>query len=134
MAIVLTPDQRNALRDQIFDRLPGISDVWLYARSGKFDEARRLGGEFADDLQMLNDCLGWEEEEGSKELPLALPTELLKRVLIRHREIARQRDAGEDSERVELRENKEANEFLIDTCNRALAEIDSPGRVEGWRG
>ena len=74
MAIVLTPDQRNALRDQIFDRLPGISDVWLYARSGKFDEARRLGGEFADDLQMLNDCLGWEEEEGSKELPLALPT------------------------------------------------------------
>lgn len=131
MAIVLTPDQRNALRDQIFDRLPGVSDVWLHAQSGKFDMARRLGGEFADDLRMLNDCLGWEEEEDSKEFPATLPTDLLKRVFTRHRQIARQRDAGEDSERVELRENKEANEFLIETCTRALVEIDAPERIEG---
>jgi hypothetical protein len=86
MAITLSADQRNAIRDQIFVRLTGIDDVRLNAQAGDFQAARRLAGESADDHIAL---------------------------------------ASEQPVRVELRENEEVNFFVVQTCRRVLAEVDS---------
>lgn len=126
MALVLTTDERNALRDQIFDRLPGIDDVWLSAKTGDFEAAHRLAREYADDLQLLNECLGWDENPDSEQFPLDLPADLLKRVFTRHGQLALMRDTEEEKERSDLRDNREANVFLIETCKRALAKVDPP--------
>lgn len=81
MVLNFTADQRNAMRDSVIDHLTGIGDIRLLVQRGDLDAARRLGEEYADDLRLLNDGLGWGEE-ATGEVQVDLPADLLERTLV----------------------------------------------------
>lgn len=122
MVLTFTVDQRNAVRDSIVDGMSGIGDIRLLIERGDLDGARRLGEEYADDLRLLNDGLGWEEE-ATTEVQVDLSADLLERTLSRHCHLALMSEAGEIAERADLTQNQEANLFLVETCSRLLADI-----------
>ena len=100
MVLGFNADQRNAVRDSIVNRLSGIGDIRIYIRRGDFDAARRLGEEYADDLRLLNDGLGWGEE-ATGEVQVDLPADLLERTLSRHCHLALMTEASEIAERTD---------------------------------
>lgn len=122
MVLTFTIDQRNAVRDSIVDRLSGIGDIPVLIARSDFDGARKLGEEYADDLRLLNDGLGWGEEATSA-VQVDLSADLLERALSRHCHFALMVEAGEIAERADLTRNQEASLFLVETCSRLLAEI-----------
>lgn len=122
MTIVLTVEQRNAIRDTAFGGLSGIGDIWVKAKAGDLATAQRLSEAYADDLGLLNE-LGWEEEAGQRTYELTLPPDVVERVFSRYCHLAITSDANEEGEREELQRNKEINTFVIETCRRVLAEL-----------
>lgn len=60
MTVTITSAQRDALYDQILDRLSGIGDIELAIQLENYDAAERLGREYSDDLRLLLDDLGFE--------------------------------------------------------------------------
>lgn len=129
MVLTFTADQRNAVRDSIVDRMSGIGDIRLFIQRGELDAARRLGEEYADDLRLLNDGLGWEEE-ATGEVQVDLSADLLERTLSRHCHLALANEASEIAERDDRKRSQEVNLHLVETCSRLLAELKgSVGRV-----
>lgn len=122
MVLTFTVDQRNAVRDSIVEHLSGIGDIRLLIERGDFTGARRLGEEYADDLRLLNDGLGWDAEVSSG-VQVDLSAALLERTLSRHCHFALMIEASEIAERTDQARNQEASLFLVETCSRLLAEI-----------
>ena len=51
--ITITVEQRDALYDQILDRLSGIGDIELAIQTENYEGAERLSQEYVDDLRLL---------------------------------------------------------------------------------
>ncbi len=107
MALTITKEQRDALYDQILDRLSGIGDIELTIQAENFGIAKRLASEYSDDLRLLND-LGFGDGHGEP-VELTAPPEVLRRVLPRMRDLA------------------ERNRLVAEACEAVLADIDSAG-------
>jgi hypothetical protein len=123
MSLTITAEQRDALYDQILDRLSGIGDVWLTASTENYEAAGRLGREYSDDLRLVLDDLGWGEgPEGAIEL--TTPPDILRRALTRLRDAAIGLDASQRKEREEVRAAEERNQLVVEACRQVLTDLD----------
>lgn len=59
MTVTINSAQRDALYDQILDRLSGIGDIWLAASAKEYETADRLGREYSDELRLVLEDLRW---------------------------------------------------------------------------
>ncbi len=123
MTLTITAEQRDALHDQIFDRLSGIGDVGLAVRAENFDTAERLCREYSDDLRLLLDDLGFGDGSGEP-VELTSPPDVLRRVLPRLRDLAVSHSATQEEEWIEAREMEERNRLVTEACRSVLADLD----------
>jgi hypothetical protein len=124
MSVTITAAQRDALYDQILDRLSGIGDIEVAIQAENYDDAERLGREYSDDLRLLLDDLGVGNGIGES-VELTAPPEVLRRVLLRLQELARKHTAGLEPAWAEVHEVKERNRLVSETCEAVLASLDS---------
>lgn len=129
MTLRITAAQRDALYDQILDRLSGIGDIELAIKAEKYEDAERLGREYCDDLRLLLDDLGLGEGSGEP-VVLATPPEVLRRTLPRLRELADRHAASQEPEWVEVNELRERNRLVSEACGTLL---DALGAEDGGR-
>jgi hypothetical protein len=123
MSATITSEQRDALYDQILDRLSGIGDIELAIRSEDYDNAERLGREYCDDLRLLLDDLGLGDET-DEPVELTAPPGVLRRVLSRLRQIAENHTAGLEPEWIEIATVRERNRLVSEACESVLASLD----------
>jgi hypothetical protein len=128
MPITITAEQRNLLYDDILTHLSGIGDIELALNKKDYETAHRLGLVFSDELRLMSEDLGWEEEALGEAIELRTPPDVLRRALSRLRDVALAADAGEEKERAELRENTERNHLIVAACRQVLAELKGERR------
>lgn len=126
MAIEITPEQRDALYEQILIKLSGIGDVWIAVCAGDYETADRLGRAYSDDLRLVLDDLGWGDGTGEA-VELRTPSDVLRRVFERLLDaVANQREA-EQAQRIEVRQIERRAKLVTEACARVLAGLgDSP--------
>lgn len=122
MTVTITPGQRDALYDQILDRLSGIGDIELAIQMENYDAAERLGREYSDDLRLLLDDLGFGHGDGSP-VTLTSPPDVLRRVLPRLRELAEGMAESQEPEWVETRELRDRNRLVAEACTSVLLSL-----------
>jgi hypothetical protein len=122
MSLTITAEQRDALYDQILDRLSGIGDIEIAVKAGKFETAERLGREFSDDLRLLVDDIGFGDSDGK---PVALTTspDVLERILPRMRDAAEKLSASQEDEVAEAREMRDRSRLVAEACTSVLDEL-----------
>jgi len=123
MSPTITAKQRDALYDQLYDRLSGIGDVWLAVCAENYDAATRLGREYSDDLRLLLDDLGWGGGTGGP-VELKTPPDVLRRVLPRLREAAVKFSASQKVQREEVEAIDERSRLVSEACLSVLADLD----------
>jgi hypothetical protein len=123
MSLTITAAQRDALYDQILDRLSGIGDIEVAIEAKNYDSAERIGREYSDDLRLLLDDLGIGDGDGEP-VELTAPPELLRRVLPRLRRLAMNHTAGLEPAWAELGEIKERNRLVSEACETVLAGLE----------
>jgi hypothetical protein len=123
MRLTITAAQRDALYDQILDRLSGIGDIEVAIQAENYGDAERIGREYSDDLRLLLDDLGVGEGNGEP-VELSVPTAVLRRVLPRLRELAMNHTASLEPEWAEVHEVKERNRLVAEACEAVLAGLD----------
>lgn len=122
MTVTITSAQRDALYDQILDRLSGIGDIELAIQSEDYDAAERLGREYSDDLRLLVDDLGFGQGDG-RPVSLTSPPDVLRRVLPRLRELAEGMAASQEPEWVEVRGLRTRNRLVVEACENVLSSL-----------
>jgi hypothetical protein len=130
MSLTITAAQRDALYDQILDRLSGIGDIEVAIQAENYDDAERIGREYSDDLRLLLDDLGIGDGDGE---PVELTTapEVLRRVLPRLRQLALNYTTALDREMAETFDLKDRNRLVSEACESVLAGLD--GTATGGR-
>jgi hypothetical protein len=122
MALTITKAQRDALYDQILDRLSGIGDIETAIEAERYEDAERIGREYSDDLRLLLDDLGIGDGDGEP-VELTTPPQVLGRVLPRLRRSADNYSAGLESELVEVQEIRERNRLVSEACETVLSGL-----------
>lgn len=119
----ITAAQRDALYDQILDRLSGIGDIEVAIQARNYDYAERIGREYSDDLRLLLDDLGIGEGDGGP-VELNTPPEVLRRVLPRLRDGAMDHTSALEREVAEVFELKDRNRLVAEACEAVLSGLD----------
>ena len=122
MTLTITADQRDALYDQIVDRLNGIDDIWLAVRAENYELAERLGRAYSDDLRLVTDDLGWGDGPGGP-VELSTPPDVLHRALSRLRDAAMSHAASQEKEWSEFRQSEERNHLVVEACSQVLTDL-----------
>ncbi len=122
MKLRISAAHRDALYDQILDRLSGIGDVWLAVQKEDFETATKLGREFSDGLCLVLDDLGWGAGPG-RTIELTAPPDVLRRVFGRLEELAAAQCEEPDPLLQEARELEERNRLVIEACRDVLATL-----------
>jgi hypothetical protein len=122
MGLTVTAAQRDALYDQILDRLSGIGDIEVAIKAENYGDAERIGREYSDDLRLLLDDLGVGEGAGVP-VELNTPPEVLRRVLPRLRDLALEHTAGLEPEWTEIHGLRERNRLVSEACETVLAGL-----------
>ena len=123
MSITITAAQRDALYDDVLTHLSGVGDLWLTIEREDYETADRLGREFADDLTLILDDLGWGAES-SENIELTTQPEVLRRVFAQLRARAERHAQTEQEAINELREEHSRAQFVVETCDKVLAALD----------
>jgi hypothetical protein len=124
MSPAITAVQRDALYDQILDRLSGIGDIEVAIQAENYDDAERLGREYSDDLRLLLEDLGIGDGNGEA-VELTAPPELLRRILPRLRERAMSHTSALERGMAEVVYLKDRNCLVAEACETVLAALDS---------
>jgi len=127
MSVTISHAQRDAVYDQILDRLSGIDDIWTAASTGRFETADRLGREFCDELRLVLDDLGWGEGPEVETIELTTPPDVLRRVFARLRDTAAGERAHRQDDWVGNQEEEERNRLVGEACRAVLATLDGDG-------
>ncbi|HEY1853118.1 MAG TPA: hypothetical protein VGG40_00895 [Solirubrobacterales bacterium] len=122
--IRLSAAHRDALYEQVLDRLSGIGDVWLAAEAEDFNTAGRLGQEYSDDLRLVLNDLGWGGGPG-RTIDLTTPPDVLRRVVSRLETRATGQRESEEPEWERARDLEEQNRLVVEACQVVLAELDA---------
>jgi hypothetical protein len=128
MTLTLSPEQRDALYDQILDRLSGIGDIELAIEKKDFQTAERVGRKYSDELRLLLDDLGIGEGTGQP-IELSSPPDVLRRLLPTLRDGAAKYSEGQEPGWLELMEIRERNRLVVEACDSVLGEL--AGVAEG---
>lgn len=123
MSITITAAQRDALYEDVLTHLSGVGDLWLTIEREDYEAADRLGREFADDLTLILDDLGWGAES-SESIELTTAPDVLHRVFAQLRARAERHAQTEQEAISELREEHSRAQFVVDTCDKVLAALD----------
>jgi hypothetical protein len=125
----ITHAQRDALYDQVLDRLSGIEDIWLAASSGRYETADRLGREYSDELRLVLDDLGWGDGPGLETIELAGAPDVLRRVFGRLRETVADERAHRHADWIENHELEERTRLVGEACESVLGTLgaEEPG-------
>jgi hypothetical protein len=123
MTPTISAAQRDALYDQILDRLSGIGDIEVAIQAENYEDAERIGREYCDDLRLLLDDLGIGDGSGEP-VELTTPPAVLRRVLPRLRDRAAEHNAGLESGWAEVQELKERNRLVAETCEELLSVLE----------
>jgi hypothetical protein len=121
MSLTITAVQRDALYDQILDRLSGIGDIEVAIQAERYEAAERIGREYSDDLRLLDD-LGIGDRNRDP-VELTAPPEVLRRVLPRLRELAERHTSGLEPELIEVSQVVERNRIVSEACESVLAGL-----------
>jgi hypothetical protein len=122
--ISISAAQRDALHEHILSKLSGIGDVWLAIDTGDFETASRLGREYSDDLRLLLDDLGWEDEAAGP-VELSVPPDVLRRIFGRMKAAASCQRVSEQPEWEEMQAFMTRNALVAEACDVVLAELDA---------
>lgn len=122
MMVTVTAKQRDALYVQVIERLSALDDVRIAAAAGDYETADRLAREFADELRLLSEGLGWGEGDGEA-VVLRCPPDLLRRVFTRFGERAEQMRRFDAHQEAEVEALQKRNAILAETCRQGLAEL-----------
>lgn len=123
--ITIDREQRDGLYELIRNHLGSVGDLWhALEHEGDFAKAARLGLEFSEDFELLED-IGWGEDEGRERFELTMPPHDLMEVLRRLREEAGAVLAGAEGSREDAETNRRFRRGHK-ACEEALVEID-PG-------
>ena len=123
MPATITARQRDALYDQMLDRLSGIGDIELAARSEDFERADRLGREFADELVLICDDLGWGAGPENDRIELKTSPDVLQRMLGRLRQAGLSEREAQEATWSESRALDERNRLVVEACTEVLGEL-----------
>jgi hypothetical protein len=123
MGHTITAAQRDALYDQILDRLSGIGDIEVAIQAENYDDAERIGREYSDDLRLLLDDLGIGDGNGDP-VELTAPPEVLRRVLPRLRQLAVNHSDSLEPEWVEVHRVRERSLLVSEACDAVMAALD----------
>lgn len=123
-AVTITHAQRDAVYDQILDRLSGIDDVWLAVSTERYETADRLGREYSDELWLILDDLGWGDGPEADTIELTTPADVLRRVFGRLRDTAATEQTHRQAGWVENREEEERSRLVGEACQVVLAMLD----------
>lgn len=125
--ITINREQRDGLCELVRNHLGSVGDLWdALERDKDFAKAARLGLEFSEDFELLED-IGWGEDEGRESFKLTMPAHDLMEVLQRLHAEAATVLAGAEGE-----EDAETNERFrrgAGACQWVLADLD-PGAGE----
>jgi hypothetical protein len=124
VSLTITPEQRDALYDQILDRLSGIGDVWIAVCSNNYDAAERLGREYSDELRLVMDDLGGFGDGSGQPFELTTPPDVLRRVFSRLRDQAISHAASTERERSEANEMETRSHLVVEACRHVLTDLD----------
>lgn len=123
MGHAITAAQRDALYDQILDRLSGIGDIEVAIQAENYDDAERIGREYSDDLRLLLDDLGIGDGNGDP-VELTAPPEVLRRVLPRLRQLAVNHSDSLEPEWTEVHQVRERSLLVSEVCDAVMAALD----------
>lgn len=125
--ITINREQRDGLYELVRNHLGSVGDLWHALEEEKdFAKAARLGLEFREDIELLED-IGWGEDEGRESFELTMPAHDLMEVLRRLHAEAATLLAGAEGE-----EDAETNERFrrgAGACQQVLVDLD-PGAGE----
>lgn len=122
-APIITAAQRDALYDQILDRLSGIGDIEVAIQARDYDHAERIGREYSDDLRLLLEDLGIGEGDGGS-VELSSPPEVLRRVLPRLRDGAVGHTSALEREIADVFELRDRNRLVAEACEAVLSGLE----------
>jgi hypothetical protein len=125
--ITISGPQRDGLYELVRNHLGSVGDLWdALERTKDFATAARLGLEFGEDFELLEE-IGWGEDEGRESFELTMPVHDLTELLKRLHDEAEQVLVGKGTER-QAREDDRATEerYLrgLDTCEELLVRLD----------
>lgn len=80
MAIELTREERDAVRNEILTSLTEVSDFITYLDHGEIAKARRVSDKFHEYVALLDD-LGWDADDARESFEVTVPAEELARLL-----------------------------------------------------
>lgn len=126
MTITITSEAGDAIRDLLLDRLNGVSDIAVATEGKEFDAAERMVGEYLDELRLLRDDIGVRNGDGQP-VKLNSPPDVLRRVLPRICTVAKDHTTGLEPEWVEVRDLKDRNRLISETCASVLIELGAQG-------
>ena len=130
--ITISGPQRNGLYELVRNHLGSVGDLWdALERDKDFATAARLGLEFGEDFELLEE-IGWGEDERRESFELTMPVHDLTELLKHLHDEAEQVLHGKGTER-EAREDDRATEerYLrgLDACEELMVRLDegAPG-------
>lgn len=101
---------------------PGIGDVLIAVSNEDFQTAERLGQEFADDLRLMLDGIGFGPGSGEA-VELDIPPDVLGRVVPRLRAAASHERAAAAEERTVVEASIRRSELVLEVCDCIAAKL-----------
>lgn len=125
--ITINREQRDGLYELVRNHLGSVGDLFdALERDKDFAKAARLGQEFSEDFELLED-IGWDEDEGRDSFDLTMPTHDLMEVLQRlHGEAGLVLSGEQESVETDRRFQRG-----YDVCEKVLAELDPQAGERG---
>ena len=122
--ITINREQRDGLYELVRNHLGSVGDLWdALERDEDFAKAARLGLEFSEDFELLED-IGWGEDEGRDTFDLTMPAHDLMEVLQRlHGEAGLVLSGSSQESREDVETDKRFERGYV-ACEQVLAEID----------
>ncbi len=142
--VTVTPLVSTTSRDVIYERLmlglSAIGDIWIAALNERFDEADLLARNYADDLQLVVNDLGWGvrphvhggatgwwNRPETAAITFTTSPPILRRVFQRLADAAASERKSEKPKWDESRELEQSNGRISKICNEVLAELGAEG-------
>jgi hypothetical protein len=121
--ITINSEQRDGLYELVRNHLGSVGDLFdALERKRDFATAERLGLEFAEDIQLMQD-LGWAEDEGREGVELTMQPHDLMEVLQRLQGEAGLVLAGADESSGDAATNRRFQSGY-DACENLLSALD----------
>jgi hypothetical protein len=121
--LTISGEQRDALYEELLDRLTGIDGVWLAIdEENDLEKADQRAREFAGYLRLIFEDLGWGDH-GPPLVELTMPPDELSQTISRLRVQAAERYEEERAEQEAFRTRWEHTALVRETCDEVLKRL-----------